>query len=171
MWMAIVFFVGMLVFLTFILFSKLYKFKGTKLKVRMSYGLALSLFITLFYLWQTNGNLNKIGKGLIFGIVLGIPFCFYSKRWLDSKIEGANIIYRKKNTYLNLVWAFVGFISMELLMFQGAGRTIMEAVWPLLGLCLSWFFSHVFTFYYVVKLERYLGAPILEDSNTDLKPR
>ncbi len=32
MWMAIIFFIGMLVFLSLAIFAKLYKFKGTKLK-------------------------------------------------------------------------------------------------------------------------------------------
>ena len=163
MWMAIILFVGILGFLIFILLSKLYKFQGTKLKVRMNYALAVSLFFSLFILWRTKGDIQIICKGFALGIILGIPFCVYSKRWLDKKIEGAKILYKMKNIYLNILWSFLGLVLVEILMNRESSRKLIASTWPILGLCLSWFFSQVFIFLYVVKLERKLGAPILED--------
>jgi len=163
MWPHIIFSVVALSFLIFILVSKLYKFQGTKLKVRMNYALALSLFFTLFYLWQTKGDIQIIGKGLILGIILGIPFCFYSKRWIDKKIEGTKIYYKTKRIYLNILWTFIGVLLIQVLIIRESGRKLMESMWPILGLCISWFLSQVYLFFYVIKLERKLGASILEE--------
>jgi len=160
---------GMLGFIIFLTFSKLYRFKGTKLKVRLSYALALSLFFTLFYLWQTKGNSEIIFRGIILGIVLGVPFCLHSRRWIDKKIEGTKIYYKKKNVYINYLWGILGVILVQVLMVNKYGKILIESIWPVLGLCFSWFFSQVFMFYYVVKLERELGSPILEDNKVNLK--
>jgi hypothetical protein len=164
MWEAIIFFLGVLCFLFFILLSKLYKFQGTKLKVRMNYALVLSLFFTLFNLWQSKGDIQIIVRGLMLGIILGIPFCVYSKRWIDKKMEGATIFYKSTSIYLNVFWALFGVVLVQVLMTRESWKKFVESVWPILGLCLSWFISQVFIFFYVVKLERKLGAPILEDN-------
>jgi len=166
MWMPTVFFVGMLGFGALILFSKLYKFKGTKLKKRISYAMALTLFFTLFFLWQTQGNIHTIYKGLIVGIFLCAPLCIYTKRWIDKKIEGNKILYKKRNILINTFWAVLLGVFIEEFMPQGYGKTIFESIWPIFGLCLAAFISQVYLFYYVVKLERKIGAPILEDSNS-----
>ncbi len=122
MWMAIIFFIGMLVFLSLAIFAKLYKFKGTKLKTRMSFALALSLFFTLYFLWQSQGNTQIISKGLVLGIILSVPFCFYNKRWIDNKIEGTKIFYKTKRTYLNILWAVLGVVIVQLLMLQDTAK-------------------------------------------------
>ena len=97
------------------------------------------------------------------GIILGIPFCFYSKRWIDKKIEGTKISYKTKRIYLKVLWAFLGVVLMQVLMTRESWRKLIESIWPILGLCLSWFFSQVFIFFYVAKLERKLDTSILED--------
>jgi hypothetical protein len=167
MWTGIIFFSGILVFLLLTILTKLYKFKGTKLKTRMSYALALSLFFTLYFLWQTQGKAQIIGRGLILGMLLSIPLCLYHKRWIDNKIEGNKILYKMKKTYLNILWAVLGVVIVELLMSQDTGKQFMASIWPILGLCLAWFFSQVYIFFYVVKLERRLGVPILEDKRVE----
>ncbi len=167
MWMAIIFLTGMLAFLSLIIFAKLYKFKGTKLKTRMNYALALSLFFTLCFLSQTQGKAQIIGRGLILGAILSIPFCFYNKRWIDKKIEGTKIFYKMKRIYINALWTVLAVVIMQLLMLQDTGKKFISSIWPILGLCLAWFFSQVFIFFYVVKLERKLGVPILEDRKAE----
>ncbi len=167
MWTGIIFFSGILVFLLLSILAKLYKFKGTKLKTRMSYALALSLFFALYFLWQTQGNVDIIGRGLFLGVVLSVPFCLYNKRWIDKKIEGTKIFYKMKKTYLNVLWAVLGIAMVELIMSQDTAKKIITSRWPVLGLCLAWFFSQVYIFFYVVKLERKLSTPILEDKKAE----
>ncbi len=133
----------------------------------MSFALAMSLFMTLYFLWQTQGNTQIISRGLVFGIILSVPFCFYNKRWIDNKIEGTKIFYKTKKTYLNILWAVLGVVIVQLLMVQDAAKKIITSIWPIFGLCLSWFISQVFSFFYVIRLERKLGAPILEDKKVE----
>jgi divalent metal cation (Fe/Co/Zn/Cd) transporter len=88
----------------------------------------------------------------------------YSKKWTESKLDGAKILYKKKQPYINMLWSFLGVALVQVLIRQEYGKMFIKSVWPMLGICLSWFFSQIFIFYYVIKLEKRIGSPILEDS-------
>ena len=167
MWTAIVLVLGMLASLGFILLFRLYKFKGTKLKVRTVYGLALSFFFTLFFLKQSQGNIQIIGKAFILGLVLAVPFCLFSRIWIKNRLRGNKVFYKKKTIWLNLLVGIAVVALMQLLLFQGYGRRLIESIWPILGLTLSWLFCQIFMFFFVVRLERKLGTLILEDVQAD----
>lgn len=167
MWMAITFLTVMLGFLTFILFSKLYKFQGTRLRVRMTYAMALSLFFTLYFLWQTQGNIYIIGRGILVGVVLFIPFSLYDKRWLDRKIEGTKIVYKRKRIYWNLLWVFLIIIVTQLLMTKHFFRAVLASTWPMLGMSFGWFLTQAYLLSHVIKIEKKLGTPILEEKNVE----
>lgn len=163
MWLSIIFAIGIIGFLSFVYFAKLYRFHGTKLKTRMNYALALSLFFLLLFLYQTEGQLQIIGKGFLLGVALSIPFCFYSKRWIDKKIEGSTIFYKNRQYVRSFLWGILIFILFQIFVHQEFGRQIIEDIWPILGLSFSWFVSQVFILFYIVKRERILGRPILEE--------
>lgn len=164
MWMGIIFFIGILSFLALMLFLTLHKFQGTRLRVRMSYELALSLFFTLYFLWQTQGNVNIIVRGMLLGVVLFIPFSLYDKRWLDKKIEGAKIVYKKKRLYLNILLVVAAVIVTQLLMTSKYFRALFESTWPPLGMCFGWLLTQAYLLFHVIKLEKKLGMPILEEN-------
>ncbi|HWR58141.1 MAG TPA: hypothetical protein VN328_04560 [Thermodesulfovibrionales bacterium] len=167
MLMAGTFFIVMLVFLAVILYLKLYKFQGTRLRVRMSYALALSLFFTLYFLWQTQGNIHIIGRGILVGVILFIPFSLFDKRWLDKKIEGTKIVYKKKGIYLNLLSVFLVVILTQLLITRDFFKAVLELTWPMLGMCFGWFLTQAYLLLHVIKLEKKLGAPILEEKKVE----
>jgi tetratricopeptide (TPR) repeat protein len=162
-WYLIISVSGLIVFLVIIYVTKLYKFKGTKLKTRMNYALALSLFFTMLTLWQTGGEIQVIGKGFLLGCFLGVPLCFYYKKWTDSRIQGTKIFYKKGQRFRNLLWMIPLFILFQLFVHQDLGKKFLEAEWPMLGIVFSWFISQVFVLFYIIKIERKLGKPILED--------
>ncbi len=179
MWPSIIFGLGMIALLTFARVGKLYKFKGTKLKKRMSYALGFWFCFILYFLWQ--GEMQGIGKSLLLGAVLCIPWCFYKKRWLKKRIEGTTIFYKRKRSlrkqYLRtLSWAIPITILFPILVVVllrvDSGERIREALiileatlpWLGFGFGFAGFTSQVFILLYVVKLERKLGTPILEDT-------
>ena len=77
---------GLIVFMVLSFYAGIYK--GTKFRTRKAFSSGWFLFITLLLLWSTKGNVQLIKKGLLFGIVLSIPFCVFEKRWIDRRIEG-----------------------------------------------------------------------------------
>lgn len=84
MWDATIFFLVMTSFIVFAYAAKLCRFKGTKLKIRMIYALAISLFFTLYFLWITKGDAEIIEKGLLVGGLAAIPFATFTKWWMDN---------------------------------------------------------------------------------------
>lgn len=163
MWFSIVFALGLIIFLVFAYITKLYKFKGTKLKTRMNYALAVSIFFTVLWLLQTDGNMQIIGKGVIVGLLLSIPLCFYYKNWIEKRIKGTTIIYKRHQRLKSYLWLIPLLILYEMFVRQDIGKQILESKWPILGIFFSWFISQVFVLFYIIKIERKLGKPILED--------
>jgi len=162
-WYLIVSVSGLIIFLVIIYVTKLYKIKGIKLKTRMSYALVLCLFFTILALWQTGGEIQVIWKGVLLGSFLGVPFCFYYKKWIDSKIQGTKIFYEEGQRYKYLLWMIPLFILLRLFIRSGLGEKFLEAKWPMLGIVFSWFIAQVFVLFYIFKIERKLGKPIVED--------
>lgn len=163
MWFSIVFAIGIVLFISFAFVARLHKFKGTRFKTRMNYGLGVSLFFTLLYLWQTDGKMQIIGKGLLLGAVLCVPFCLYSKRWIEKRIEGTTIFYKRKQYFRRLILLIPIAVLTMIFFHLHWGKQVLNARWPILGLCISWLISQFFILSYVAKLERKLGRPILED--------
>lgn len=163
MWLPIFFFIVMIFFILFTIVTKLYKFKGTKLKTRLNYGLMLSLFFTLFFLWLTAGDIRIILKGFALGVILGIPFCWYYKIWLRKKVEGTTIFYKRRPYLRNLLILIPLFIIFQILLHTNWGQIIFDAKWPILGISLSFFFSQAYILFYVIYVEKKLGTSILED--------
>jgi tetratricopeptide (TPR) repeat protein len=162
-WYLIVSVSGLIIFLVIIYVTKLYKIKGIKLKTRMSYALVLSLFFTILALWQTGGEIQVIWKGLLLGCFLGVPFCLYYMKWIDSKLQGTKIFYEKGQRYKYLLWMIPLFILLRLFIRHDLGEKFLEAKWPMLGIVFSWFIAQVFVLFYIIKIERKLGKPIVED--------
>jgi len=139
MWLSIIFGLGMIALLTFAYVGKLYKFKGTKLKTRMSYALVFLFCFILYFLWQ--GEMQGIGKSLLLGAVLCIPLCLYKKRWLKKRIEGTTIFYKRKRSLRRqflrtLSWAIPITILVPILVVVlphvAFGERILEATWLIL---------------------------------------
>ena len=178
MWLRIIFGLGMIALATFMYVGKLHKFKGTKLKTRISFGLGLSFCLALSFL--SLGEMQGIGKSLLLGAVLCLPLCFYKKRWLKKRIEGTTIFYerkrylyyKRKRYFRNLLWAIPIIILFQILLLVGfrgrileaASLIVLETTWLFLGVVFALFTSQVFLLFCVVKLERKLGTPILEDT-------
>ncbi len=163
MWVFIIFGLAMIVFMLWVWAAKLYRFRETKLKTRMTYALGMSLFFTLFFLWQTGGKIQVIGKGLLFGMVLSVPLSFYSKRWLDRRMHGTTILYKRKQFLRNLIVVIPAAVVMRVLLDLQWGQQIFDAKWSAVGLGVCWLITQLFILAYIVKLERKLGGPILED--------
>ena len=166
MWFSIVFGLGLIVFLAIQYITKLYKFKGTKLKTRMNYALAVSLFFTVLSLLQTGGDLKIVEKGILLGLFLGVPLCFYYKNWTEKRIKGTTIFYKHHQRFKGFLWAILLLILFELFerfSHQDFWKRILEAKWLMLGIAFSWFISQVFVLLYVIKIEAKLGKSILED--------
>lgn len=169
MWAAMIFSVVMIGFLILILFTKLYKFQGTRLKTRMIYALTLSLFFTLYFLWQSQGNIEVVVRGILIGIVVFVPFSLFDKKRLDKRIEGTRIVYKKKNMYLNIFSVFAIIILMQLLATNNFIKAVIESTWPMLGVCIGWFLGQAYLLAHVIKLEKKLGGPIFEEKEAQLK--
>lgn len=164
MWIVIIVLSGLLALPLFMLFgAKLYKFKGTKLKTRVKYAAVLFMSYTLIILWLSYDQLQIIGKGLLLGAALSIPFYFYSKRWITKKIEGTTIFYKRKQFLRNLLWVVPVIILINLKEKINFMKQIFDVDWPILGILFACFITAVFTLSYIIKLERKLGSPILED--------
>jgi len=129
----------------------------------MNYALAVSLFFTVLSLWQTGGALQIVEKGILLGLLLGVPSCFYSKKWTENKIKGTTIFYKRGLRFKRLLWTIPFVILFELFINQDLGKQFLETKWPMLGIAFSWFISQVFMLFYVIKIERASGKPILED--------
>ncbi|GEM_PF-3254902 len=159
---------GMLGFIIFSYVAKLHKFKGTRLKMRMHYGLGASLFFTLLFVFQSDGEMEVMVKGLLLGLILSIPLYYYSKKWMNKRIDGATILYErsqyKQNLKEYLLWSIFSIILVTILSAKGLLEQILESTrWLFLGLCFSWFIAQVLILFYINKLEKKLGAPIIED--------
>lgn len=167
MWDIILFPIGLIGFLIFIYVAKLYKVKGTKFKTRAGYFSAVSLFFTLLMLLRTEGDMKIIGKGVLLGIVLSAPYYLSSRRWLKNTIQGPTIYYKRGQQLKSFIWLILFAIFLQILGHQAymkqAFDAIWTSVWPLLGLAFAWFISQGYVLFYVIKIERELGSPILED--------
>jgi len=88
---------------------------------------------------------------------------------VNKKIEGNKILYKKRNIFINAFWAVLIGVFIEEFMPQGYGKTIFESIWPIFWLCLSAFFSQVYLFYYVVKLERKMALLYWKTVKVDIE--
>jgi len=55
------------------------------------------------------------------------------------------------------------FIVLQLFIRHDLGEKFLEAKWPMLGIVFCWFVAQVFVSLYIIKIERKLGKPIVED--------
>lgn len=158
-----VFVIGTIAFMILMLAAKLHTFKGGALKTRVYFALAISLFFTFLLLFRSDGKIHIISKGFLLGIILFIPFWLYTKRWLEKRIEGAVIFYKRKQFRNMLLFLIPVSIIVQISLRTDYGRQIIETTWPFLGLSFSWLFSQVFVLFFIERLERKLGRPIIED--------
>jgi hypothetical protein len=169
MWWGIIFGLGMISFVTFSYVAKLHKFKGTKLKTRMNYSLWVSIFFMLLFLWQSHGEIKVIVTSLLLGVVLSVPVYFSTKRWIEKRIEGTAIIYERDVYTRNLRRSYLWVIPLTILtliyVHTGFGEYVQQIIDVIgLGLGFSYFIANVFILFYIVRVERKLGVPILENN-------
>ena len=143
---------GLIVFLVLSFYAGIHK--GTKFRTRKAFSSVWFLFISLLLLWSTKGNMQLIEKGLLFGIVLSIPFCIFEKRWIDRRIEGTT----RKQRLRRQLWEI-----LIIIVFLCFWRQIVMPVWPSLGFFFALFSTQAYILLYAIKLERKLGTPILEN--------
>ncbi len=87
---------------------------------------------------------------------------------MNKRIDGATILYErsqyKQNLKEYLLWSIFSIILVTILSAKGLLEQILESTrWLFLGLCFSWFIAQVLILFYINKLEKKLGAPIIED--------
>ena len=142
----------MIVFMVLSFYAGIYK--GTKFRTRKACSSGWFLFITLLLLWSTKGNVQIIEKGILFGLVLSIPFCIFEKRWIDRRIEGTT----RKQRLSRQLWEI-----LVIILFLCFWKQIVMPVWPSLGFFFALFSTQTYILFYAIKLERKLGTPILEN--------
>ena len=152
MWLRNILIIGLFILLLLSFGAGLHR--RTKFKTRKAFSSGWFLFITLLFLWSTGGNTEIIRKGLLFGLVLCVPYCIYEKRWIDKRIEGTTREQRILHELRNIP------IIILFLLFW---KIIVEPIWPCLGFFFALFLTQVCTLLYVIKLEKDSGAPILEN--------
>jgi len=152
MWLAYIFVFGLFVFLILSFVAGLHK--GTKFRTRKAFSSGWFFFITLLFLWSTQGNIQLIINGLLLGAILFIPFSIYEKRWIDRRIEGTTRQQRLRHDS----WSI-----LVLIIFLMFWKQIVAPIWPSLGFFFAWFSTQVYILYYAIKLERKSGTPILEN--------
>jgi hypothetical protein len=155
--------IALIVFILIMSLSGLYKFKGTRFKTRLIYGLALSIFFALYSLWQIEGNLTTIGKGILLGIMLVPLSILYTRYWIEKRLKGGTILYARNYRLRSWLWFIPFFICLQFLFHSEVGKQLIDAKWPLLGLCFSWLIIQVFSLFYISRLEDKLGHAIMED--------
>jgi hypothetical protein len=163
---SLIFFVGMLIFI-FIAFRKnLYKFTGTRHKTRVIYGTAASIFLTSVLLYQFDINSSVIGKSLIVGIVISLPWIFYEKKRYDKIIVGTTIATKPMKQSIHLLLLVLLSVGLQLFYDSDIGRMVSIAKWPLLGLSFAWVIVQIFLLYYFNRIEKKVGGPIMENNKS-----
>jgi len=154
---------AMIAFILIMTCAGLYKFKGTRLKTRMIYGLALSILFSLFFLCQSGGDIAIIGNGLFLGVILAPLSILYTRRWIEKRLDNGTVYYHRNHRARYWLWFIPFFICLQFLFHSEFGKQLLNAAWPVLGLCFSWVILQVYTLSYIIKLENKLGQPIMED--------
>ena len=152
MWFRNILIIGLFVFLLLSFWAGFRR--TTKFRTKKAFSSGWFLFITLLFLWSTGGNMEILRKGILFGAIICAPFCVYEKRWIDQRIIGTTreqrILHELRN--VPIIFLFILF-----------WKHIVEPIWPCLGFFFALFLTQVYTLHYVIKLEKDLGAPILEN--------
>lgn len=141
-------------YLIFGFFIGIYKPEGTTFRTRKTFSSGWFFLITSLFLWSADGNILLIGKGLLLGAVLCVPFCIYEKRWIDRRIEGTTRSERLFHESLGI---------LVIILFLCFWKQIVRTIWPSLGFFFAWFSTQVYILIYVIRLERKLGSSILDD--------
>jgi hypothetical protein len=151
MWLFYFFCFGLIVFLILSFTAGLHK--ETKFRTKKALSSGWFLFITLLLLWSTGGNMHLIGKGLLLGVVLGVPLCMYEKRWIDKRIEGTTRKERLRHQSRTIP---------IIILFLCFWKQIVVPIWPSLGFFFALLTTQVYILFYTITLEKKLGTPILE---------
>jgi hypothetical protein len=151
------------IIILYIFVGKLYHFKGGGLRKRMYSLLGLSLFFTLATLGYSEKDITVIGRGIVLGSILCLPFYYFTKRDMEKRIKGNIIYYKHRHLFKNFLLAASAITITHILFRTNIGRQILITNGVILGLCFAWFISQIFILIYIAKLERKLGTSILED--------
>ncbi|MEW5759202.1 MAG: hypothetical protein AB1779_00375 [Candidatus Thermoplasmatota archaeon] len=161
---------GIVAFLIFAFFAKLFQLKGTKFKTRVIFGLAfcvyLTLIIFLIVLWLTENVIQNIGRGIIFGVILSIPwlYFYYKIGWPEKRIKGGTLLYDKRDIRRNVLGVIVATpVVCVIMMLVGPTNLIFGYIWVMLALVIAWLISQIFLLFRVIRLESKLGASIIEN--------
>ncbi|MFC1692582.1 hypothetical protein ACFL1R_03655 [Candidatus Latescibacterota bacterium] len=152
MWLRNIIVLGLIVF--FLLSFKTGLNRKTKFRTKKAYSSGWFLFITLLFLWTAHGNMQIIGKSIIFGTLLCVPLCIYEKRWIDKRIEGTTLYQRLRHD---------SRVIPIVILFLCFWKQIVGLIWPITGFFFALFSTQVYILFYALILERKFGAPILED--------
>jgi len=130
----------------------------TKLKIKLVFGLVISLFFTLYLIYLNDGDFFIILKSLLLGLVISFLFSIYNRKWLLKNIKGTILFINKHKSRRTLLKKiiFVVIIAIPLYIVTRQGYR-----WPIIGLGMSWIFSIIFNLFYIIRLEKKLGGPIL----------
>ena len=159
----LLFLIVIIVFILLMSRAGLYKFQGTKHKSRIIYVTALGIFFSLYFMWHADWNLSIITKGFLLSLILTPPIILYTKRWIRKRLEGTTLFYPRNIHLRSWLWFMVFWICWGGFFRFRFGRQVLNAEWPILGLCFSWVISEVVSLLLVSKMEGKLGAPIMED--------
>lgn len=152
-----------LIFILYIFVGKLYHFKGGGLRKRMYYALGLSLFATLATLGYSEKYITVIGRSILFGSILFLPFYYFTKRDIEKRVKGNVIYYKHRHLFKNFLLVASIMTITHILFRTNIGRQILITNGVILGLCFAWFISQIFILIYIAKLEKKIGTSILED--------
>lgn len=141
----------------------LHKFKGTKLRTRMKFVIG-GVFIFILLFCQIIEDLHQIEKGFKYGLIFTVPIYIYRKRWLEKRIEGTTVFYKKKARLRNFIELVIyGMVLILLYSIDWIGQIVVDNIWLTLGFSISYLISEIFALFYVVKMEKKLNESILED--------
>lgn len=146
--------------------SGLQRYRGTQLRTRIEFEFVLSLLVTVCLVWAIQGRPILIVRALALGAVLSVPFSVQNKHSIDHRLRGSTIFYRGTYGLRNALWAIAltMFAMLFTVLYVGFRMSLFgQLIWPLLGFGVAWLAARAFALVYVLKLERKLGAAILED--------
>lgn len=170
------FFFGMLVFIVLMLTKKLYRFDATKLRVRKLFAVWLLSFFSAFWFFMSLSTdklsitLTDIPTVLILAALLGF-FLFYLERKSYLKmLKGVRIIYPTKQRRRIFTIAIVNISINIIIVVVLINIGIHKLPWigpVIMGLFLALWGAQLAMLIHIIRLERVLGSPIVENVETE----
>lgn len=148
---------------------KIYTLKDRLYKKKICFTVGGFLYVIILVSLSFGDMIEKVPEKILTGIILSIPLYYLFKKEIEKKIKG-NVIYYKHDTKFvtfkrGLVFVLmVTSINLILLSLIRKRQWHMDQLLQIaaVGGGIALFISNIFILIFIHRLEKKLGAPILE---------